>query len=148
MTSETYTTYRPIPESVLRQKYCKDRLSMRSLADEFACSTSRIRKKLLKHKIPLRSRSQRDKSKWLTYGKRMVGGKVVDHRDELKVIATIKQMYREGAGTAAIARFLNNRDIPAKKQGSRGWHQNTVATILKREGICLRSRSARPPIIE
>ena len=58
----------------------------------------------------------------------------MDHKAELRTIATIKQMYREGNSTSAIARFLNTMKIPTKQQG-KGWHNCTVAEILRREGV-------------
>ena len=133
MTSSIYIASPPIPEGVLRQKYLVDRLSMREIAREFACSKTRIRDMLLNYNIPLRRPSQPPKSRWTTYGKRKVRGKIVDHKAELRAVATIKQMYAEGVNTSAIARFLNIMKIPTKQQG-KGWHQNTVAKILKREG--------------
>jgi len=128
-------TSRQIPESVLRQKYLVDQLSMRDIARELACSKTHIRDLLLKYNIPLRQPNRRY-NKWHAYGKRRVSGKTIDHKGELRTIATIKQMYREGIGTNAIARFLNTMKIPTKQQG-KGWHQNTVAKILKREGGCV-----------
>ena len=64
----------------------------------------------------------------------MTGGKTIEHKAELLTIATIRQMYSEGIITSAIARLLNTMKIPTKQQG-KGWHQNTVAKILKREGV-------------
>ena len=43
-------------------------------------------------------------------------------------------MYAEGNNTSAIARILNTMKIPTRHQG-KGWQQNTVAKILKREGV-------------
>ena len=130
---EAYTTSRPIPEGVLRQKYLADSLSIRDIAREFACSKTHIRDLLLKYSIPLRQAHKRY-NKWYAYGKRRVNGKTIDHQGEQRTIATIKQMYGEGMNTSAIARCLNAMKLPTKQQG-RGWHQNTVATILKREGV-------------
>ena len=118
-----------ISEGVLRQKYLENRLSMRDIARELACSKTHIRNLLLKHKIPLRMPHKRD-NKWYSYGKRRVGGKTIDHKAELRTIATIKQMYAEGNNTSAIARFLNTMKIPTKQQDKR-WHHHTIAQILK-----------------
>ena len=123
-----------IPEGVLRQKYLADRLSMRQIASEFPCSKTYVRSLLLKYNIPMRKTSDYRGSRWYAYGKRRVGGKTVDHKGELRTINTIKQMYHEGNSTSAIARCLNAMKLPTKQQG-KGWHQNTVATILKREGV-------------
>ena len=130
-----------IPESVLIQKYLVDRLSMRDIARELACSKTHIRDQLLKHNIPLRQPYTRY-NKCYAYGKRRINGKTIDHKAELRTIATIKQMYAEGNNTSAIARFLNTMRIPTKQQGKK-WYQNTVAKILKREGVYVMGRRGR-----
>ena len=104
---------------------------MREIAEEFSCSKTRIRDQLLKYKIPLRQ-PYKYHDRWYAYGKRKVRSKTIDHKAELRTIATIRQMYSKGVSTSAIARFLNTMKIPTKQQG-KGWHQNTVAKILKRE---------------
>ena len=50
--STSCITSRQIYEGVLRQKYLVDRLSMRDIACEFACSKTHIRNLLLKYNIP------------------------------------------------------------------------------------------------
>ncbi len=138
---ETYITSRQIPEGVLRQKYLADRLSMRQIASEFACSKTHIRDLLLKYKIPLREPHRYD-NMWYSYGKRKVCSRAIEHKAELRTIATIKQMYSEGVGTRAIARFLDTMKIPTKQQG-KGWHHHTITQILKREGVYVERRKAR-----
>ncbi len=59
---------------------------------------------------------------------------IIDHKAEMRAVATIKQMYAEGVSTSAIARFLATMKIPTKQQGN-GWHSNMVVKILKREGV-------------
>ena len=143
-----YIASPPIPESVLRHKYLENRLSMRDIAREFVCSKTYVRSLLLKYNIPLRTTSDYRGSKWHAYGKQKIRGKTIDHKGELRTIATIKQMYAEGNNTSSIARFLNTMKIPTKRleresdgQASmnevngKGWHYCTVATILKREGV-------------
>ena len=78
-------TSRRIPEGVLRQKYLVDRLSMRDIAREFACSKTHIRDLLLKYNIPLRQPNIRH-NKWYAYGKRRVSGKTIYHKGELRTI--------------------------------------------------------------
>ena len=130
-----------IPEAVLRQKYLENRLSMLEIASEFSCSKTRIRDLLLKHNIPLRKRSEH-RGPRIAYGKRRIGGKIIDHKAELRTIATIKQMYGEGISTNAIARFLNTMKLPTKQQG-KAWHGNTIIKILKREGVYVVGRKGR-----
>ena len=126
-TSQTFT------ESVLRHKYIQNRLSMRAIANEFACSKTHVRDLLLRYKIPIRE-PHKAGSNARKYGKRKVNGQIVDYKKELKTIETIKKMYNEGLRPKAISRLLDTMKTPTKKQG-RGWHHHTVITILKREGV-------------
>ena len=155
MESDSYIASSFIPECVLRQKYLENQLSMREIASEFACSKTRVRDMLLNYNIPLRRRSQAPQHRSTTYGKRRLKGKIVEHKAELRAVATIKehkaelravatikQMYREGINTMAIARCLNTMKLPTKNQG-KCWHQNTVAKILKREGVYVVGHKAR-----
>ena len=105
---------------------------MQAIASEFSCSKTHIRDQLLKYNIPLRKQGKH-KSRWYAYGNRKICGKTIDHKGEQRTIATIKQMYREGISTAAIAQLLDTMKIPTKQQG-KGWHHYTIAQILKREG--------------
>ena len=156
MELDSYITSAFIPESVLRQKYLENRLSLRDIAHEFACSKTYVRSLLQKYNIPRRQSSDYRGSRWYAYGKRKVNGKTIDHKAELRTIATIKQMYGEGIGTRAIARCLNTMKIPTKRLeresdrqvsmnevNGKGWHQNTVATILKREGVYVERRKGQ-----
>ena len=134
MKSSIYNTFPCIPESLIKQKYLEDRLSIKDIAREFSCSKTYVRSLLLKYNIPLRQTPDYRGSRWYAYGKRRVGGKTMDHKAELRTIATIRTMYAEGISTNAIARYLNTMKIPTKHQG-KGWHNCTVAEILKREGV-------------
>ena len=127
-----YVASPPISEGVLKRKYLENRLSMREIARQFACSKNHIRNQLLKHKIPLRAPHRYD-NKWYSYGKQKIRGRTIEHKGELRTIAAIKKMYSEGVSTRAIARFLDTMKIPTKQQG-KGWHHHTITQILKREG--------------
>ena len=137
--SITCVTYLPIPEALLKQKYLENRLSMLEIAREFSCSKTRVRDLIIKHNIPLRKRSERYGSRSLAYGKRRVSSKIVDHKGELRTIATIKQMYSEGMSAAAIVRLLNTMKLPTRHQG-RGWSNFMVIALLKREGVYVERR--------
>ena len=135
-TMESYV-YLPrviISEDVLRQKYLENCLSMRAIAKEFMCSKSQIRNLLLMHEIPFRQQSKYHRDHPRSYGKRRVKGDVIEHKNELRIIETIKGMYEEGMTARAIARTLDTLKVPTKKQG-KGWHHHMVITILKREGL-------------
>ena len=137
--SITCITYSSITEDLLKQKYLDNRLSMLDIASEFSYSKTHVRDLLLKHNIPLRKRSERYSSHCLTYGKRRAGGKIIDHKGELRTIATIKQMYADEISIAAIARFLNTMKIPTRRQG-KGWDYYKVTAILNREGVYAKGR--------
>ena len=145
-----------IPEYALKQKYLENHLSTIEIAEEFSCSKSRVRKLLLKYNIPLCKRSERYGSLWLAYGKRRVGGKIVDHKGEQRMIATIKQMYGEGMSISSIARLLNTMKIPTRRRrresykqasmsgaNSKGWSDYMVIGTLKREGAYVARRKER-----
>ena len=117
-----YVTSPPITESVLRQKYLADSLSMRQIASEFACSKTHVRNLLLKYKIQRRA-PHKYGNMWYSYGKQKVRGRTIEHKAELRTIAAIKKMYSEGVSTRAIARFLDTMKIPTKQQG-KGWHHH------------------------
>ena len=119
---------------MLRHKYLENRLSIRDIACELACSKTYVRSLLQKYNIPRRQSSDYRSSRWYAYGKRKVNGKTIDHKGELRTIAAIKRMYSEGISTNAIARFLNTMRLPTKQQG-KAWHGNTIIKILKREGV-------------
>ena len=134
MRSGTYNTSPRIPESLIKQKYLENRLSIREIAREFSCSKSHVRNQLLKYSIPLREPFKLHKDNSRVYGKRKVGVRTVDHKGELRTIAAIKRMYGEGVSTRAIARFLDAMKIPTKRQG-KCWHNYMVIKILEREGV-------------
>ena len=141
MRSEIHSTSPLIPACLFREKYLENSLSMRAIAREFSCSKTHVRNLLVRYNIPLRQ-PHKYHDRWYAYGKRRVGGKTIDHKAELRTIATIRQMYDEGLSVSAIARCLNAMKLPTKQQG-KGWHQNTVAKILKREGVYVEGRKAR-----
>ena len=136
-----YVASSPITESVLRQKYLADSLSMRQIASEFACSKTHVRDLLLKYKIQRRA-PHKHGNMWYSYGKQKVRGRTIEHKAELRTIAAIKKMYSEGVGTRAIARFLDTMKIPTKQQG-KGWHHHTITQILKREEVCVARHRGR-----
>ena len=140
--SGIYNTSPHIPACLFRQKYLENGLSMRALAREFSCSKTHVRNQLIRYNIPLRETSDYRGSKWYAYGKRRVGSKIIDHKGELRTLATIRQMYSEGVSVSSIARFLNTMKLPTKQRGKR-WHHYTITQILKREGVYVQGRRTR-----
>ena len=139
MRSGIYDTSPRIPACLFRQKYLENGLSMRALAREFSCSKTHVRNLLIRYNLPLRKTSYYRGSRGNAYGKRRVGDKIIDHKGELRTLATIRQMYVEGNSTSAIARFLNTMKVPTKQQG-KDWHHYTITQILKRAGVYVERR--------
>ena len=135
MKSTISITSLPIPESVLKQKYLKNYLSIREIAKEFSCSKTKIRSLLLKYKIPLREPSKcHHKYNSCTYGKKKVNGQTLDHKRELKTIKIIKELYVKGINPNTIAKVLSTMKIPTK-QHKKDWHHQTIINLLKRESL-------------
>ena len=135
MKSTISITSLPISESVLKQKYLKNYLSIREIAKEFSCSKTKIRSLLSKYKIPLRQPSKGHyKCDSRTYGKKRVNGQIVDYKKELKTIETIKELYLKGINPNTIAKVLSTMKIPTKKQ-KKDWHHHTIIKLLKRENL-------------
>ncbi len=59
-------------------------------------------------------------------------GKLEKNQEEQKVIRIIKQMRLSGLSFRGIAKELNKRLVPTKKNGI--WQAGTVSTILSRVG--------------
>jgi IS30 family transposase len=59
-------------------------------------------------------------------------GKLEKNKEEQKVIRIIKQLRSNGLSFRGIARELNKRLVPTKKNGI--WQAGTVSTILSRAG--------------
>ena len=79
--STIFITSLSISESVLKQKYLKNHLSIREIAKEFSFSKTKIRSLLLKYKIPLRQPANcHHKHDSRTYGKKKINGKTMDHK--------------------------------------------------------------------
>ncbi len=136
--STTCITSPSISATMLKEKYLKNQLSMRAISKELACSRTHIRDLLVRYNIPLRKSYAHPRS---IYGKKKIGGKLIDHKIEIKTAATIKSMYEdEDLRPTAIARLLNIMKVPTRKQG-KGWHHDMVITILKREGIYKQTRT-------
>ena len=125
----------PISKSVLKQKYLKNRLSIREIAKEFSFSKTKTRSLLLKYKIPLRQPANcHYKYDSRTYGKKRVNGQIVDYKKELKTIEIIKELYVKGINPNTIAKVLSTMKIPTK-QHKKDWHHHTIINLLKRENL-------------
>lgn len=68
----------------------------------------------------------------IPFGYDYKNGKLEKDKEEQKVIRIIKQLRASGLSFREIARELNRRLVPTKKNGI--WQANTVSTILSRVG--------------
>ena len=102
------------------------------MAAEFASSKTAIRNALVRFGIPLNDKGKSaNRVHALPFGKRCVGGIVVDHKGERQVIRSILKMHREELSNCAIARVLTELKVPTKQQG-RAWHHEMVRQVLLR----------------
>ena len=119
-------------EAVLHQKYVLEKRSLRQIAAEFASSKTAIRNALVRFGIPLNDKgSSANRVHALPFGKRCVGGVVVDHKGEQRAIGSVLKMHREGLSNCAIARVLTEMKVPTKQQG-KAWHHEMVRQVLLR----------------
>lgn len=66
----------------------------------------------------------------LKFGEKLVGGKRVPHKEELKVIKKIITLRNKGLSFRAIANYLNEKKVPSKLGGK--WNKTTVGDIINR----------------
>ena len=121
-------------EIVLRDLYLKNDLTASQIAKKF-CSTPRSVKYYL-HKYGIRKNKNPARSKQnLALGKRLQNGKLVDHKQELRTIKTISDLYlKQQLSTRKIAEILNTLKVPTKRQG-KNWDHSTIISVLKKQGV-------------
>ncbi len=126
---------RYLNKSLLHQKYVVENLPAKTIADLLGCSTTTIKAYLCQFGLLKAGRGSAQHKEKLAYGKRLAGHRLVSHKGELKVVATIKRMYsEEGLLPRPIARILDSMKVPTKRQGKK-WDHSVVIAILKREGL-------------
>ena len=133
-----YTTISTVPkfkdEAVLRQKFLIDGLSSAYIAKEFGCSQTAVRDNLRKYGIRKNTPNGKHKNT-LKLGEKMVKGRVVPHKAELRTLETIYTMHtKEKLSPNSIAKILNTMRVPTKRQGKE-WSRNLIINILNRKGI-------------
>ncbi|MBC7466992.1 MAG: recombinase family protein [Bdellovibrio sp.] len=117
----------------LTQKYIKEGLSIKQIAEEISSSRSFVWDALKRFEIPIRSRSEGQKKghkSQAKYGIRMVNGFETSHLGEQRVIVAAKEMHELGLSLRKIAQILTKMGAPTKCQG-RSWHPEMVSRILK-----------------
>jgi len=114
----------------LHQKYVFEGLSIRQIASEIGFSKNTIRNALINFKIPLREASRHQKSSVSTYGFKRIGGKILPHLTEQKVLnAIIDLRENQKLSYPQIAKFSNSTQVPTKTRSKKGWQPETVRNI-------------------
>ncbi len=114
----------------LDQKYSKEGLSIRQIAELTFSSKETIREALIRFEIPLRERGQHHgHPAQVKYGRRLVRGREIIHKTEAKIIDQIQVMSDEGLSLRMIGKTLNQEAIKTKN-GSKKWHPEMVRRIL------------------
>ena len=118
----------------LQQKYVKEGLSTTQISDEICSAHSTVLKYLRKFKIPIRKSIDRVRGKrkgyGLAYGKRIVKGKLVDHKREQENIQKMRNLRdKEGYSYWKIASIFNSMEI-STQTGRGKWHAKTIQQIL------------------
>jgi len=131
--SNTYITSQTISKAVLKQKYEVEQLSLRQIAKDLSSSKTTIRNYLIKFNIPIKEAGRnRDPSIKRKYGEKLLNGKLIEHKQERRVIDSMLEMKEEGLSYSAIARVLNQMKVKTKTQG-KSWSWATVRRIILRE---------------
>lgn len=104
---------------------------MNQIAKEASCSRSSVRSALVKMNCQIKLVSDQKCSRGqLSYGERLVGGKIVPYKAEQRVIQKILELRRAGATYDAVADWLNTQGIPTKNR-AKYWQRPTVFKIIK-----------------
>jgi hypothetical protein len=129
-------------KSFLHEKYIVNALPAKEIAALLGCSATTIKARLREFGLAKGGSGHATHKEKLAYGKRLVGHRLVSHKGELQVVATIKSMYvDEGLRPRSIASLLDTMKVPTKRQGKR-WDHSVVIAILKREGLYKQSRKS------
>jgi hypothetical protein len=117
-------------KSVLLHNYVDLGLSTKQIADKYLSSSETIRKYLKLNEIPLRGKSMHHGNpSQVKFGQKIRNGELQDHKQERRVVESIRQMKEEGLSLRAIARCLDEMKVPTKQRGKK-WHPEMVRRIL------------------
>ncbi len=114
----------------LYKKYTEEGLSLRQIAVQTTSSKESIRSALIKNNILIRDKSQHHGNpSQLKFGVKRKGLSSVEHKAEQRSVDTVRQMRDEGLSLGAIARCLNQMQVPTKNRGVR-WHPEMARRVL------------------
>jgi IS30 family transposase len=113
--------------------YIKRDLPIREIARQLNVSHSTVIECLRRLGIHDKGARKRDRYQGqIPFGYNYKNGKLEKNKEEQEVIRIIKQLRSNGLSLREIARELNKRLVPTKKNGI--WQASTVSTILSRVG--------------
>lgn len=116
----------------LDQKYAKERLSIRQIAELTFSSKETIREALIRFEIPLRERGQHHgHPAQLKYGRRLVHGREIIHKAEVKIMDQIQDMRDEGLSLREIGQRLDLAGIQTK-EGCKKWYPEMIRRITRK----------------
>jgi len=117
--------------------YIKRDLPIREIARQLNVSHSTVIECLRRLGIHDKGARKRDRYQGqIPFGYNYKEGKLEKNKEEQEVIRIIKQLRASGLSFRGIARELNKRLVPTKKNGI--WQACTVSTILSRDGNQIR----------
>jgi len=118
-------------KSYVTNLYIKRDLPIREIARQLNVSHSTMIESL--RRLGIHDKGSRKRVRYqgqIPFGYNYRNGKLEKNKEEQEVIRIIKQMRSSGLSFRGIARELNKRLVPTKKNGI--WQGATVSTILSR----------------
>ena len=118
------------PLDVITRLYAKEGLSAREIAKRFSCSKSTVLKQLKKNGIKIRLRHlPHGRQSQPRFGNKRIHGKITSHKEEMKTVGVIKNLYDKGLSLREICKIMSEMKIPTKNK-SRKWHPEMIKRIL------------------
>lgn len=140
LSTDKITFFRHFDENYLRDQYVVLGKSMNQIAKDMSCSRSSVRGALERLNFQIKSSTEQNCSRGqLAYGEQLVGGKIVPHKAEQKVIQKILELREAGATYDAVAVWLNDQGVPTKN-GAKSWQRPTVFKIIKQRTAAISHR--------
>lgn len=110
--------------------------SATQIAEDIFSSKSTALKALKQHGIPIREpHLHHGNPGEVRFGKKIWGGREINHAAEQKVIEAVLQMKASNMGLRQIARLLTQMEISTKYK-SAIWHPEMIRRILSRQARC------------
>lgn len=111
-------------------------LSTRHIAELIFSSRAAVKDNLVRLGIPLRpaDEARRMKTGQTRFGRRVVGGREIEHKGELEQLEKMKLLRAQGNSYRQIAAIMTWSKVPTKT-GKPAWAAATVMKMLKAGGV-------------